>query len=274
MSDPPVRLAQAGVSIWLDELDRTRLTSGSPQRLVARRHVVGMTTNPTIFTKAMTGSDAHDPQIRELTLRGVEVNEALRALTTYDVRAACDLLCGGYDTTAGVDGRVSIEVDPRTAHDTERTVAATKALWWLVDRPNLLIKIPPVHQGIPAISACLTEGINITLIFSLTRYATVSEAFLTGMHRARENGHDPTRTASVASFFVSRLDTEIDARLDAIATPAADALPWPQSPTTTRSGSTASAAPTPTPGRTRRARGGQRRPRPRRRGGEVCHELG
>ncbi|WP_037674106.1 transaldolase [Streptomyces afghaniensis] len=209
-------LSDAGVSIWLDDLSRERLVSGSLADLVARDRVVGVTTNPTIFAKAITSGDAYDEQIRDLTARGVGVGEALRALTTTDVRWACDVLRPAYDATDGVDGRVSIEVDPRLAHDTAATVAEARALWWLVDRPNLFVKIPAARQGLPAIAACLAEGIsiNVTLIFSLARHDEVMAAFLDGMERARDSGRDLSRIGSVASFFVSRVDAEADARLD------------------------------------------------------------
>jgi transaldolase len=220
MTDSLADLTNAGVSIWLDDLSRDRLVTGTLADLAARDHVVGVTTNPTIFAKAISGSDAYDPQIRDLAARGVGAGEALRALTTFDVRWACDVLRPVYDRTEGVDGRVSIEVDPRLARDTEATTAEARALWWAVDRPNLFIKIPAARQGIPAIAACLAEGIsiNITLIFSLERYDAVMEAFLDGLERARQAGHDLSSIGSVASFFVSRVDTEIDARLDKIGT--------------------------------------------------------
>jgi transaldolase len=226
MSAALTELSEAGVSIWLDDLSRKRLVSGSLADLVARDHVVGVTTNPTIFAKAITGSDVYDPQLRDLSRRGVDMHEALRLLTTYDVRAACDVLRPVYDATAGVDGRVSIEVDPRLAHDTEATIAEARALWWLVDRPNLFIKIPAARQGIPAIAACLAEGIsiNVTLIFSLHRYDAVMGAFLDGMERARAAGHDLASIVSVASFFVSRVDTAVDDLLDKIGTSEAAAL--------------------------------------------------
>jgi transaldolase len=226
MSDPLALLSKAGVSVWLDDLGRARLLDGSLAGLVAERHVTGVTTNPSIFAKAITGSDAYDEALGELALRRVGADEALRALTTADVRAACDVLRPVYDATGGADGRVSIEVDPRLAHDTARTVAETNALWWLVDRPNLLVKIPAAKQGLAAITACLAAGIsiNVTLIFSLARYGEVTEAFLTGMQQARAAGLDISGIVSVASLFVSRVDTEIDARLDAIGTPAAAAL--------------------------------------------------
>jgi transaldolase len=223
MSHPLAALTEAGVSIWLDDLNRDRLTSGSLADLVTSSHVVGVTTNPTIFAKAITSGHAYDAQVSDLAVRGVDVGEALRELTTYDVRWACDVLRPVYDATAGVDGRVSIEVDPRLARDTEATIAEARALWWAIDRPNLFIKIPAARQGLPAIATCLAEGIsiNITLIFSLSVYDLVMEAFLDGLERAHQAGRDLATIASVASFFVSRVDTEVDARLDEIATLAA-----------------------------------------------------
>jgi transaldolase len=220
MSDPLADLTGAGVSIWLDDLSRERLTSGSLAKLVTQDHVVGVTTNPTIFAKAITGGDTYDGQVRDLAARGVDVGEALRALTTFDVRWACDVLRPVYDTTGGVDGRVSIEVDPRLAHDTQATIAEARALWWAVDRPNLFIKIPAARQGLAAIAECLAEGIsiNVTLIFSLSRYGAVMDAFLEGMERAQQARHDLSSIASVASFFVSRVDAEVDSRLDKIGT--------------------------------------------------------
>jgi len=218
MADPVKELTSAGVAIWLDDLSRARLATGSLAGLVRTCHVVGVTSNPTIFQKAISTSDHYDPQIRDLAARGVEVEEAVRMITSFDVRWACDMLRNVYDAGDGVDGRVSIEVDPRFAHDTEQTVAEARQLWWLVDRPNLFVKIPATRAGLPAIAQCLAEGIsiNVTLIFSLQRYAEVMDAFLVGMERARDAGHDLTRLASVASFFVSRVDTEIDQRLNAV----------------------------------------------------------
>jgi transaldolase len=226
MTGPLTELSKSGVSIWLDDLSRPRLVSGSLADLAARDHVVGVTTNPSIFAKAITGSDAYAAQVRDLSSRGVTIGEALRALTTFDVRWACDVLQPVYEATGGVDGRVSIEVDPRLAHDTQATIAEARALWWLVDRPNLFIKIPAARQGLPAIAACLAEGIsiNVTLIFSLQRYDAVLDAFLDGMERARRAGRDLPSIGSVASFFVSRVDTEVDARLDKIGTSEAASL--------------------------------------------------
>lgn len=220
------RLAADGVAIWLDDMSRARLVSGGLAALVRDRHVVGVTTNPTIFQKAVSGSDLYDAQIHDLAIRGVSVDEALRAITAYDVRWAADVLRPVHEATDGLDGRVSIEVDPRIAHETERTVAEARALWWLVDRPNVFIKIPATEAGLPAISDTLAEGIsvNVTLIFGLDRYDAVMDAFMTGLERAREAGHDLSRIASVASFFVSRVDTEVDQRLDKIGSEPARAL--------------------------------------------------
>jgi transaldolase len=226
MTDALTTLAEHGVSLWLDDLNRDRLTSGSLAGLVAHDHVVGVTTNPTIFAKAITSGEAYDDQVRRLAVRGVDTGEALRALTTRDVRDACDVLRPVYDATGGVDGRVSIEVDPRLAHDSDATVAEAEALWWAIDRPNLFIKIAATRQALSAITTCLAEGIsvNVTLIFSLDRYDAVMDAFLDGMEQARHAGHDLSLIGSVASFFVSRVDTEVDARLDKIATAAAAEL--------------------------------------------------
>ena len=218
MTDSLARLRAAGVSIWLDDLSRDRLISGSLAVLARDKHVSGVTTNPTIFARSIIDSNAYTGQLRDLRVRQATPDQALRELTTSDVRCACDVLRTVYDATEGVDGRVSIEVDPRFAYDPERTVAEARTLWWLVDRPNLFVKIPAVKQGLPAISACLAEGIsiNVTLIFSLARYAEVIEAFLTGLEGARAAGRDLSGIASVASFFVSRVDT--DRRLDKIGT--------------------------------------------------------
>jgi transaldolase len=226
MTDPLADLTAAGVAVWLDDLSRERLETGNLQELIDTRQVVGVTTNPTIFQKALEKGSSYDEQIRALALRGIGVEEAVRAITTYDVRWACDVLKPVYDRTHGVDGRVSIEVDPRLAADSDRTEAEAEALWWLVDRPNLFIKIPATMEGLPAITKTLAAGIsvNVTLIFSLQRYDAVMDAFLAGMEQARENGHDLSKIGSVASFFVSRVDTEVDARLDKIGTDEAKEL--------------------------------------------------
>jgi transaldolase len=226
MTDPLRKLSEAGVAVWLDDMSRERLQSGNVAELIRDRSLVGATTNPTIFQKAISGSSYYDEQLRDLALRGVDIGEALRSITTWDVRTACDVFRPVYDATGGIDGRVSIEVDPRIAHDTERTVAEARALWWLVDRDNLFIKIPATVEGIPAIAQCLSEGIsiNVTLIFSLERYDAVMDAFLEGMERAQKSGHDLSTITSVASFFVSRVDTEVDKRLDKIGSEEAKAL--------------------------------------------------
>jgi len=218
------RLTAEDVAIWLDDISRERLSTGNLAKLVKEFHVRGVTSNPTIFAHAMEHGTAYDAQLRDLAVRGVGLDEASRAVTTYDIRWACDVLRPVYDESEGVDGRVSIEVDPRIAKDTAKTVAEARALWWLVDRPNLFIKIPATLAGLPAITACLSEGIsiNVTLIFSLLRYEQVIDAFMTGLERAPES--ELTSLASVASFFVSRVDTEVDRRLDALGTPEAKAL--------------------------------------------------
>jgi transaldolase len=220
MSDPLRQLSEAGVAVWLDDLSRDRLQTGNLSDLVRDRSLVGITTNPTIFQKAISGSDLYNPQLNDLQVRGVDVGEALRAITTKDVRDACDVLRPVYDASDGVDGRVSIEVDPRISGSAEKTIAEARALWWLVDRPNLFIKIPATMGSLAAISQVLSEGIsvNVTLIFSLARYDLVMEAFLEGMERAQKSGLDLSRIGSVASFFVSRVDTEVDKRLGKIGT--------------------------------------------------------
>ena len=226
MTEALRQLSDEGVAIWLDDMSRGRLSTDNLADLVRDKHVVGVTTNPTIFQKAISDSDLYDSQVRDLAARGVDVGEAIRMITTFDVRWGCDILRPVYDATNGQDGRVSIEVDPRLAHESERTIAEARQLWWLVDRPNLFIKIPATKAGLPAIAACLAEGIsvNVTLIFSLERYRAVMDAYLDGIERAGVAGHDLSRLTSVASFFVSRVDTEIDKRLDKIGTPEAAEL--------------------------------------------------
>jgi transaldolase len=225
-TDTLARLSAQGVAVWLDDISRDRLKTGNLAELSRDKHVVGVTSNPTIFAKALSRGTAYDDQIRDLAVRGVDVGEAARAITTYDIRWACDVLGPVYERTHGLDGRVSIEVDPRLARDTDKTIAEARALWWLVDRPNLFIKIPATREGLPAITRTLAEGIsvNVTLIFSLDRYDQVMDAFLAGMEQAAEAGHDLSTIASVASFFVSRVDTEIDKRLDKIGSAEATAL--------------------------------------------------
>ena len=226
MSDALADLSAQGVSIWLDDISRERLATGNLQELVDTKHVVGVTSNPTIFQKAMEKGTAYDEQVRDLGARGVSLDESVRLLTGYDIRWACDVLRPTYDRTNGLDGRVSIEVDPRIANDTDKTIAEAKALWWLVDRPNAYVKIPATEAGLPAIAAATEAGIcvNVTLIFSLDRYDKVMDAYLTGLEAAHAGGIDLSTIRSVASFFVSRVDTEVDKRLDKIGTEAAQGL--------------------------------------------------
>ncbi|MGV9633074.1 transaldolase [Nocardia rhamnosiphila] len=219
-------LADAGVSVWLDDLNRHLLQSGELERLVESGSVVGLTTNPTIFHNALRRSTDYEQELRALRQDGVSDDAAIRTLTTNDVRAACDVLWQVYEQTERRDGYVSIEVDPRWAHDTDQTIADARRLWQVVDRPNAMIKIPATIEGLAAITQCLAEGIsvNVTLIFSVRRYQQVIEAFLTGLERARRAGLEISAISSVASFFISRVDTEIDRRLDALGTTAATAL--------------------------------------------------
>ncbi|MGB8405962.1 MAG: transaldolase [Mycobacterium sp.] len=217
-------LSAAGVSVWLDDLSRERLQTGNLQQLIDTRSVVGVTTNPSIFQAALSKGTAYDEQVRELAARGADVDAVIRTATTDDVRNACDVLAKAYEASGGVDGRVSIEVDPRLAHDTDKTILQAIELWKIVDRPNLLIKIPATLAGLPAITAVIAEGIsvNVTLIFSVERHRAVMDAYLTGLEKAREAGHDLSKIHSVASFFVSRVDTEIDARLEKLGGSALD----------------------------------------------------
>jgi transaldolase len=226
MVDRLKQLSDAGVSIWLDDLSRERLATGTLVKLIEDRHVVGVTTNPTIFASALSNGEQYDAQMRELAADGVSVHDAVFALTTTDVRDGCDAFRATYEATDGVDGRVSIEVEPGVAFDTEATVSQAADLWSTVDRPNVLIKIPATEAGLGAITQSIAAGIsvNVTLIFALERYRGVMDAYLTGLEQAKANGHDLSKIHSVASFFVSRVDTEVDKRLDAIGTAEAKAL--------------------------------------------------
>ena len=218
MNDRLQALSDQGVSIWLDDISRERLQSGNLEKLIKERHVVGVTSNPTIFAKAVADAEDYSDQVRDLAARGIGLEEAVRAITTFDVRWGCDVLRDTYDRTDGQDGRVSIEVDPRLAHKTAATIAEARALWWLVDRSNVMIKIPATEEGLAAITAATSEGIsvNVTLIFSLDRYRAVMDAFLTGLEQAHSKAVDLSSIRSVASFFVSRIDTEVDKRLDVL----------------------------------------------------------
>ncbi|MDT0608711.1 transaldolase [Streptomyces lancefieldiae] len=220
------RLSDEGVSIWLDDLSRRRIESGNLAELIETKNVVGVTTNPSIFQAAIGSGEGYEEQLADLATRGVTVDEAVRMMTTVDVRAAADVLREVYDATGGRDGRVSIEVDPRLAHDTTATVAEARQLAWLVDRPNAMIKIPATKAGLPAITEVIGAGIsvNVTLIFSLERYREVMDAYLAGLEKARAAGIDLAGIHSVASFFVSRVDSEIDKRLTLLGTDEALAL--------------------------------------------------
>jgi transaldolase len=217
MNDRLKALADAGVSIWLDDLSRERLETGNLADLVKNSFVVGVTSNPAIFQTALADGERYDPQVRELAAAGADVDEATRTITTDDVREACQVMRPVFDATDGVDGRVSIEVSPGLAHDTPGTVAEAAQLWEIVGEPNLLIKIPGTPEGWPAITETIAAGIsvNVTLIFGLEQYRNVMEAYVSGLEQALANGHDLSTIHSVASFFVSRVDTEIDKRLEA-----------------------------------------------------------
>jgi len=225
-TSPTAQLSAAGVSIWLDDLSRERINSGGLDKLIAERNVVGVTTNPTIFASALAKGEAYDAQVATLAAAGTSVTDAVFEITTDDVAAASDIFRPIFDATAGFDGRVSIEVEPGLAHDAAGTIAQAKQLWAKVDRPNALIKIPATIEGLEAITETIAAGIsvNVTLIFSLERYRAVINAYLTGLEKAKDAGIDLSTLHSVASFFVSRVDTEIDKQLDAIGTDEAKAL--------------------------------------------------
>ena len=216
MSDNLQQLTDAGVSIWLDDLSRERIETGNLADLIRDDHVVGVTTNPSIFANALAEGERYDGQVRDLVADGADIDRVVEELTTTDVRNACDILAPAAEATGNVDGKVSIEVEPGLAHDTDGTVAQAADLWSKVDRSNLFVKIPGTPEGCPAIAASLGAGIsiNVTLIFGLEQYHDVMEAYLDGLEQAQRNGHDLSRIHSVASFFVSRVDTEIDNRLE------------------------------------------------------------
>ncbi|WDF34749.1 transaldolase [Arthrobacter agilis] len=223
---PTADLSAAGVSIWLDDLSRERLNSGGFKHLIEDLNVVGVTTNPSIFAAALKNGDSYATQVGALAESGADVDQAVFDITTHDVAQACDLFAEEAKRTGGADGRVSIEVDPRLSRDTAGTIAEARRLHAKVQRTNVLIKIPATVEGLEAISETLAAGIsvNVTLIFSLERYRAVINAFMIGLEQAKENGHDLAKIQSVASFFVSRVDAEIDAQLDAIGTQEATAL--------------------------------------------------
>ena len=223
---PLAQLSAAGVSIWLDDLSRERIKSGGLQDLIKNSNVVGVTTNPTIFAGALAKGEAYTEQVATLAAAGTNVTDAVFAITTDDVAAACDIFRPVYDTTSGQDGRVSIEVEPGLARNAAGTVAEAQKLWTKVNRPNAMIKIPATVEGLEAITATIALGIsvNVTLIFSLERHRQVINAYLAGLEKAKAAGIDLSTIHSVASFFVSRVDSEINARLEAIGTPEALAL--------------------------------------------------
>lgn len=244
-------LSAAGVSVWLDDLSRDRLQTGNLQKLIDTRSVVGVTTNPSIFQAALSKGTAYDAQVAELAKQGADVDDTIRTVTTDDVRNACDVLAKQYEASDGVDGRVSIEVDPRLAHDTDKTILQAIDLWKTVDRPNLLIKIPATLAGLPAITAVIAEGIsvNVTLIFSVERHRAVMDAYLSGLEKAKEAGHDLSKIHSVASFFVSRVDTRSTTgwrrsvrmtRWGCAARPVWPTRAWPTRPTRKSSAASAS----------------------------------
>lgn len=222
-------LTAAGVSLWLDDLDRSRLSDSERglETLMRTRAIRGVTTNPTIFDRAVSsGGEAYAQQLRELSSSGADVDSAITAITTDDVRRACDVMRPVWESTGGLDGRVSIEVDPRLAHDTSATIEQATELWRIVDRPNAMIKIPATIAGLPAITQVLAQGIsvNVTLIFSVDRYIQVMQAHAGGIRTAAAAGVDVSTIESVASFFVSRVDTAIDAQLAALSDPRASQL--------------------------------------------------
>lgn len=219
-------LYNLGTSTWLDDLSRERIATGNLDEVKKAKSIVGVTTNPAIFASAMGSGTHYDEQLTELKEAGVTVDDAVYAMSVKDVQDACDLFRDTFEATGGKDGRVSIEVDPRYAADEAKTIAQAKELWELVGRDNLMIKIPATDESLPAVTAALAEGIsvNVTLIFSVERYQQVIDAYKDGIRKAAANGHDVATIHSVASFFVSRMDTEVDKRLETIGTDEALAL--------------------------------------------------
>ncbi len=224
--DPLAELTAAGVAVWLDDLSRELLAGGGLQSLVATRHVVGVTSNPTIFASALSKGDRYNQQLADLAALGADVDTAVFKVTTDDVRAACDVLAPVHARTAGLDGCVSIEVDPRLSREAAATAEMARLLWTTVNRANLYVKIPATQEGLAAITEVTSQGIsvNVTLIFSLDRYRAVMDAYLSGLEQAYAAGRDLSVIRSVASFFISRVDTEVDARLDLLSAPAAAGL--------------------------------------------------
>ncbi|MFM6971761.1 MAG: transaldolase [Rhodoluna sp.] len=221
MTKPLSQLSKNGVSIWLDDLSRTRIVSGSLRDLITNRSVSGVTTNPTIFAGALAKGEGYQAQVAELAAQGVDASKAIFEITTKDVADACDIFEKVYHETNGFDGRVSIEVEPGLANDTSATIAQAKELFAKVNRENVMIKIPATRPGLKAITEVIGAGIsvNVTLIFSLARYREVIEAYKAGLNLAKSQGHDLSKIHSVASFFVSRVDTEVDKRLEKLGAP-------------------------------------------------------
>jgi transaldolase len=216
MTDTLEQLTDLGVSVWLDDLSRSRIKSGDLQSLIENRSVRGVTTNPTIFAQALANADDYSDAVAQCKEQGLDAEQTIFEITSEDVRMACDIFKPIFEESKGVDGRVSIEVSPLLANDTEGTVAQAKQLWEKVDRENLLVKIPATKEGLPAITEAIAAGIsvNVTLIFSLNRYSEVIDAYMRGIRQASENGHDVSKIHSVASFFVSRVDASVDKLLE------------------------------------------------------------
>jgi transaldolase len=216
MTNPLVRLGELGQSPWYDYITRDLVATGELRRLIRDDGLRGMTSNPTIFEKAIAGSAAYDADIRRLSEQGRSAGEIFEALAEADVRAACDEFAGLHQVTGGVDGQVSLEVSPTLAHDTHATIHEAERLWGAVERPNAMIKIPGTEAGLPAITHCVAAGIsvNVTLLFSVERYRAVIEAWLAGLEQRLVEGRDLGPVSSVASFFVSRVDGKVDPLLD------------------------------------------------------------
>jgi transaldolase len=216
MTNPLLQLKALGQSVWYDNIDRSQLVSGQFKRLLDEDGICGVTANPTIFEKSISSGHAYDEQINQLIREGKSTNEIYEALIIQDIRTVADILRPIYDSANRQDGFVSLEVSPDLAHDTEGTLSEVRRFWKMVDRPNLMIKIPGTPEGIPAVLQALTEGINvnITLIFSISTYRQVAEAFISALEARRTAGEDISHMASVASFFVSRVDTLVDKLLE------------------------------------------------------------
>ncbi|MEQ8271092.1 transaldolase [Algiphilus sp.] len=225
-ANPLARLHAHGQSFWLDYIRRQMLHDGALQRLIDDDGLRGMTSNPAIFEKAIAGSDDYDAQLRELARAGVDRDTAYEALVLQDIARAADVLAPVHAASEGIDGCISIEVSPHLARDTEGTLAEARRLWSRLNRPNIMIKVPGTPEGVPAIETLIAEGIsvNVTLLFSVSRYAEVLEAFMRGLERRRAHGKPIDKVASVASFFLSRIDSLVDARLDRYGTEPARAL--------------------------------------------------